>query len=238
MEFYYEFPDAMEGMTEGAFIGAAGLIAGLVMIVYLLAMAFSIVSYVLNAVGMYRIAKRRGIHHAWLSWIPVGNSWLLGSISDHYQYVAKKKITGRRKALLVMNIILVGMGSVVVAGATLIFSFTTGPEDLMGSGILLMGLLVIAYLVLFGLSIAVLVVSYVAYYDLFQSSKPNYAVLFLILGIVFNVTLPFFVFACGNSDKGMPERCPRQPVEQLYEEEEPEAEVIPVVEAEIVEDME
>ena len=238
MEFYYEFPDAMEGMTEGAFIGAAGLIAGLVMIVYLLAMAFSIVSYVLNAVGMYRIAKRRGIHHAWLSWIPVGNSWLLGSISDHYQYVAKKKITGRRKALLVMNIILVVMGSVVVAGATLIFSFTTGPEDLMGSGILLMGLLVIAYLVLFGLSIAVLVVSYVAYYDLFQSSKPNYAVLFLILGIVFNVTLPFFVFACGNSDKGMPERRPRQPVEQLYEEEEPVAEGIPVVEAEIVEDLE
>ena len=238
MEFYYEFPDAMEGMAEGAFVGAAGLIAGLVMIVYLLAMAFSIVSYVLNAVGMYRIAKRRGIHHAWLSWIPVGNSWLLGSISDHYQYVAKKKITGRRKALLVMNIILAVMGSVVVAGAALIFSFTAGPEDLMGSGILLMGLLVIAYLVLFGLSIAVLVVSYIAYYDLFQSSKPNYAVLFLILGIVFNVTLPFFVFACGNSDKGMPERRPRQPVEQLYEEEEPVAEEIPVVEAEIVEDME
>ena len=108
----------------------------------------------------------------------------------------------------------------------------------MGSGILLMGLLVIAYLVLFGLSIAVLVVSYVAYYDLFQSCKPNYAVLFLILGIVFNVTLPFFVFACGNSDKGMPERRPRQPVGQLYEEEEPVAEGIPVVEAEIVEDME
>ena len=238
MEFYYEFPDAMEGMAEGAFVGAAGLIAGLVMIVYLLALAFSIVSYVLNAVGMYRIAKRRGIHHAWLSWIPVGNSWLLGSISDHYQYVAKKKITGRRKALLVMNIILAVMGSVVVAGAALIFSFTAGPEDLMGSGILLMGLLVIAYLVLFGLSIAVLVVSYIAYYDLFQSSKPNYAVLFLILGIVFNVTLPFFVFACGNSDKGMPERRPRQPVEQLHEEEEPVAEGIPVVEAEIVEDME
>ena len=237
MEFYYEFPDAMEGMTEGAFIGAAGLIAGLVMIVYLLAMAFSIVSYVLNAVGMYRIAKRRGIHHAWLSWIPVGNSWLLGSISDHYQYVAKKKITGRRKALLVMNIILVGMGSVVVAGATLIFSFTTGPEDLMGSGILLMGLLVIAYLVLFGLSIAVLVVSYVAYYDLFQSSKPNYAVLFLILGIVFNVTLPFFVFACSNSDKGMPERRSRRHIGQLFEQEQMPEEEIPVVETEIVDDM-
>ncbi len=238
MEFYYEFPDAMEGMAEGAFVGAAGLAAGIFMIVYLLALAFSLVSYVLNAVGMYRIAKRRGIHHAWLAWIPVGNSWLLGSISDHYQYVAKKKITGRRKALLAMNLILIVLSGVIVSGAFMIFSFTTGPADLMGSGILLIGLLVVAYLALFGLSIAMLVVSFIAYYDLFQSSKPNCAVLFLILGVVFNVTLPFFVFACGNSDKGMPERRPRQPVEQLHEEEKPVAEEIPVVEAEIVEDME
>lgn len=239
MEFdYYDFPDAMEGMAEGAFVGAAGLAMGIFMIVYLLALAFYIVSYVLNAVGMYRIAKRRGIHHAWLAWIPVGSQWLLGSISDHYQYVAKKKITGRRKSLLVMNIILAVMGSVVVTGATLIFSFAAGPEDLMGSGILLVGLLVIAYLVLFGLSVAVLVVSYIAYYDLFQSCKPNYAVLFLILGIVFNVTPPFFVFACSNSDGGMPERCPRQPIGQLFEQEETPVEDIPVVEAEIVEDPE
>lgn len=234
MEFYYEFPDVMEGMAGGAFVGAAGLVAGIVMIVYLLALAFSIVSYVLNAVGMYRIAKRRGIHHAWLAWIPVGNSWLLGSISDHYQYIAKQKITSRRKALLVMNILLTVMSSVVVAGATLIFSFAAGPEDLMGSGILLVGLLAIAYLVLFGLSIAMLVVSFIAYYDLFRSCKPNHAVLFLVLGILFSALLPFFVFACSNSDGGMPERRPRQPIGQLFEQ----AEEIPVVEAEIVEDME
>ena len=238
MEYYYDFPDTMEGMAEGAFVGAAGLFAGIIMIVYLLALAFSIVSYVLNAVGMYRIAKRRGIHHAWLAWIPVGSSWLLGSISDHYQYVAKKKITGRRKSLLVMNIILAVMSLVVVVGAALIFSFAAGPEDLMGSRILLAGLLVIAYLVLLGLSIAVLVVSFIAYYDLFQSCKPNSAVLFLILGVVFNVTLPFFVFACSNSDHGMPERRPRQTVGQLPEEEQAPAEEVPVVETQIVEDFE
>ena len=243
MEFdYYDFPNGMDGLAEDAFVGAAGLVAGIVMIVYLLLLAFSIVSYVLNAVGMYRIAKRRGIHHAWLAWIPVGNSWLLGGISDHYQYVAKKKITARRKALLAMNIILMVLSGVVMAGAALIFAFS-GPEDVMGSSILLIGLLVIAYLALFGLSIAVLVVSFIAYYDLFQSSKPNSAVLFLILGVVFNVTLPFFVFACGNSDKGMPQRRPLQPVEQLCEEEaapaeEFSAEQIPVVETEIVEDPE
>ncbi len=237
-DFEYAFPDMMEGMAGGAFVGAAGLVAGIAMILYLLAMAFSIVSYVLNAVGMYRIAKRRGIHHAWLGWIPVGSEWLLGSISDHYQYVAKKKITGRRKALLVMSIILTVLSSVVAAGAALIFSFTTGPEDLMGSGILLIGLLVVAYLAVFGLSIAVMVLRFIAHYDLFQSSKPNHAVLFLILGILFSVLLPFFVFACSSSDKGMPERRPQQPITQIPQEEAEFTEEIPVVETEIVEDFE
>lgn len=239
MEFdYYDFPGAMEGMAEGAFVGAAGLIAGMVMIVYLLALAFSVVSYILNAVGMYRIAKRRGIHHAWLSWIPVGNSWLLGSISDHYQYVAKRKITGRRKALLVMNIILTVLSSVVVAGATMIFSFAAGPEALMGGGILLLGLLMVAYLVLFGLSIAVLVVSYIAYYDLFRASEPDSAVIFLVLGILFNVTLPFFVFICSSSDQGMPVRRPQQPSVQIPDFQFAEEEPVPTVEVEVVEESE
>ena len=103
--FEYYFPDAMEGAAEGVLVGAAGIFAGIFLIVYLLCMAFSVVSYVLSAVGMYRIAKRRGIHNAWLAWVPVGNGWLLGSISDHYQYVAKHKTTKRRRVLLILQLI-------------------------------------------------------------------------------------------------------------------------------------
>ena len=36
--------------------------------------------------------------------------------------------------------------------------------------------------------------TYIAYYDVFKSCKPKNAVLFLVLSIVFDVTLPFFVF--------------------------------------------
>ena len=39
-------------------------------------------AYVLWSLGVYTIAKRRGIRKPWLSWIPVGNLWILGSISD------------------------------------------------------------------------------------------------------------------------------------------------------------
>ncbi|MBR2422221.1 MAG: hypothetical protein IKB09_07715 [Oscillospiraceae bacterium] len=247
--FEYSFPEAMEGVAEGALVGAAGIMTGILLLIWLIAMAFSVVSYVLNAVGMYRIAKRRGIHHGWLAWIPVGSSWLLGSISDHYQYVVKQKTTKRRNALLILNILCLAMGGLFGAGVGMLaVAEITG--GVAAESIATVAVMAISYLGLMGLGIAVTVFCYIAYFDLFRSCKPKYDVLFLVLGIFFNVTLPFFVFACSGSDEGMPARRPVQnPAQIPYEPvvdtpvqpEEPQApaaEEIPVVEAEIVEDPE
>ena len=246
MEFDYGFEYALPDVVGGA---AAGIITGVFLVLYFLAMAFSVISYVLGAVGMYRIAKRRGIHHAWLSWIPVGNSWLLGSISDHYQYVVKQKVTSRRKILLILNLIMIAVSFLMMGGAAaIVMTSASVAENIAFS--LAIALVVIAYLAMMGLAIAITVFCYIAYYDLFRSCKPNNAVLFLVLSVIFNVALAFFVFFCGDSDEGMPAKrrrdpAPRIPVEpEVTEPEvvsaEPEAaeEEIPVVEAEIVEDPE
>ena len=237
--FEYAFPDGMETMSGGAAVGAS-IITGIFLIIWLLAMAFSVVSYVLNAVGMYRIAKRRGIHHAWLAWIPVGSSWLLGSISDHYQYVVKQKVTKRRKLLLILSIVAMLMGGVFGAGVGVLAA-----AEIMGGmsagSVVSVVLIIFGYLGLLGLSLAVTVICYIAYYDLFRSCKPGNAVLFLVLSIIFNVTLPFFVFFISNSDEGMPARRPQQPPQQICEEpeySEPAEAEIPVVETEIVDDPE
>ena len=246
--FEYAFPDQMEGVVEGAFVGVAGILTGIFMILWLIAMAFGIISYVLNAVGLYRIAKRRGIHHAWLAWVPVGTCWLLGSISDHYQYFAKQKQTSRRKILLILCLILVAVSLVFSVGAVAL-GISAGNRN---GSVLSVALMVISYLAMMGLAIAVTVFCYIAYYDLFRSCKPKNDVLFLVLSILVNVTLPFFVFACSNSDEGMPpRRAPQQPPAQIpygtelpAEEEAPAEEApfaeeeIPVVEGEIVEDPE
>ena len=226
--FEYAFPEGM----EGAAVGAAGVVTGILLIVWFLAMGFSLVMYVLNAVGLYRIAKRRGIHHAWLAWVPIGCNWLLGSISDHYQYVAKQKVTSKRKVLLILSLILVAC------------LFVLATEGMAGDAamVLAVALMLIAYLGMLGLAIAITVFCYIAYYDLFRSCKPGNAVLFLVLSIIFNVTLAFFVFACSKSDEGMPERRPRDPAPQIPDvpaaPETPEAEETSVVEGEIVEDSE
>ena len=242
MTYGYEY-NFDNGMISGQelMLGMGSVIAAVLVILMLVALAFGIVSYVLGSVGLYRIAKRRGIHHAWLAWLPVGSSWLLGSISDHYQYVVKHKTTKRRRVLLILSAVLTVV-SFLFAIATLVSNITGSiiAQGVSTSSHVAMGivLMVLYYWIVFGLSIAATVVSYIAYYDLFRSCKPNNAVLFLVLSVIFNVTLPFFTFACGNSDQGMPERrAPRPQVQQTYEPEAAEEE-IPVVEAEPVEEPE
>ena len=231
--FEYAFPDAMGG-------AAVGVATGILLIVWCLAMGFSIVMYVLNAVGLYRIAKRRGIHHAWLAWVTLGSNWLLGSISDHYQYVAKQKVTSKRKILLILSLCLIGCLFVLAGG---VVAIVVAAGSSMNASIALGGvLLLIAYLGMMGRAIAITVFCYIAYYDLFRSCKPGNAVLFLVLSILFNVTLAFFVFFSSKSDEGMPERRPRDPAPRIeeapVEPEAPAEEEIPVVEGEIVEETE
>ena len=239
--FEHAFPEIMEGMAEGAAVGAMGIATGILLIVLFLALGLFVISYVLNAVGMSRIASRRGIHHAWLAWVPVGCNWLLGSISDHYQYVTKQKVTTRRRTLLILSAIQFVVCTVFIVGIRLLVA-ANGPSEEMALRVLSVALLSIAYLAMFGLSVAIVVFCYIAYYDLFRSCKPNYDVLFLVLGIVFSAVLPFLVFACCGSDAGMPARkMPKPPVYSNPEEpitQSPAEEEIPVVEAEVVEDPE
>ena len=188
--------------------GMAG-IGVIFVLVYLFAVfvgvALSLVTYVFHSLSLHTIANRRGIRHGWLAWIPVCNLWVLGSISDQYQYVVKGKIKSRRKMLLGLNIGLI-IGYFLWLFVTLVTS-VAGKEGL-----------ALIFLIFGGLAIIILVIwqavcMWMAYYDLYRSSDPNNAVLYLVLSIVFTVTLPFFMFACRKKDGGMPPR--KQPVQPV-----------------------
>lgn len=71
----------------------------------LISFGVSVTAYVLTALALYTIAKRRGIKHPWLAWIPVADMWLLGCISDQYHYVVKGQVNNRRKTMLTLNIV-------------------------------------------------------------------------------------------------------------------------------------
>lgn len=180
-------------------------------IVIFFMLALSVVSYILASLGVYTIAKNRGIRHPWLAWFPYGNMWILGSISDQYQYVVKGNVKNRRKLLLSITIVLaVLMISIVVLEALSAMGFHFA-----------MVLMVVAYVAVVVLSVTGSVFQYMACYDLFRSCMPKNATVFLVLGIFFQVTLPFFLFACRNQEQGMPPRR-RTVAEPVFIEQEPE----------------
>ena len=193
------FPDAM---VDGAMAGAVGVIVLILLLVVFVALAYAVVSYVLHSLGLYAIAQRRGIHNAWLAWIPLGNLWILGSISDQYQYVAKGKVKNFRKLMLGLGIayyILYAFQFIAMIGAAFAGE---GAEVFMSAvgGDMLLSLIVIV----------LAVIEFIAYYNLFSSCQPSNATLYTVLSIIFTVTMPFFVFACRKKDLGMPPR--KQPV--------------------------
>lgn len=198
------------------FSSSFGMEAGIALFygIYMLVVsAFGIVAYVLRSLGMYTIAKRRGIHHPWMSWVPVLDLWVLGCISDQFRYVVKGQTKNKRKWLLGLNITLVVIYIVFfvffgVMMASVISGVISGMdeslmlENMMGS---LIGLLA-SIIPMTILAITVMVIRYICMYDLYTSCTPGNNVLFLVLSIFFSVTEPFFVFFIRNKDDGMPPR--------------------------------
>ena len=191
-------------------VNAMGILMLCYFVFYLFTFAYIILAYVLHSVGLHTIAKRRGIRRPWLSWLPVGASWILGCISDQYQYVAKGKIRNRRKLLMILEIVMYAL--LIFYGVYLIRFVVnvvvSGMADSFAPVQLLMPILTLVGIALVMCAGAVLITvfQYIAYYDLFYSANPAGAVVSLVLSIIFSFLLPIFVFVNRKKELGMPPR--------------------------------
>ena len=182
-----------------------------------------IIAYVFMAIGLYAIAKRRGIRHPWLAWIPFGNVWLLGCVSDQYRYVARGQEKSKRKVMLGLDIATFALAVVVILLMlmSLIRMFSRMDTDMesmtwtetsyFAEVLSPMMIGVVLCLVMCGTAIALMVLQYIAMYDLFASCNPANAALFTALSIVlslfgFSVVQAILIFVCRNKDLGMPPR--------------------------------
>lgn len=183
-------------------------------------LGFGVAAYVFTAVAIYTISRRRGLKKPWLAWIPVVNVWLLGSISDQYQYVVKGKNKSKRKVLLVLKMLLTALTVVLLVMLCMAVWMLQDPHaKVIGVALGMVGLL----LPIAGLAIATAVIRYMALYDVFRSLDPDNGVLFLVLSILFHVTEPFFLFFSRNKDGGMPpRRCAAEETTRQKEWESPE----------------
>ena len=169
--------------------------------IYLLMFAFFVLCYILQSAGLYAIAKYRGIKNPWLAWIPVGNMWIMGSISDQYQYVVKGRIRNRRKWLMGLSLVTM-LSAAPLSGLVIGMLLQGNSYTIMMLGLTLMFLSGLAGIV----GVVATVMEYIALYDVYTSCDPGNAVLYLVLSILFPVALPFFLFFNRKKDSGMPPR--------------------------------
>lgn len=184
------------------------VVVGIVAATAICALAIGIALFVFRAISIYKIARRRGISNVWLAWVPVCSEWILGSVADQYQYVVKGRVKNRRLPLFLLSVVLLGLH---IAGAALSISTVTSVIRfvLTGAGFPDVGrlvLLAVASTVQTGGMIACLVIRGFVMYDVYTSCTSRNNVLFLVLGLLFRVLEPVFLFACRNKEEGMPPR--------------------------------
>ena len=209
--------DMMQEMVSQFATGDLVLEAGKLLLVIAL--------YVLRSIGLYAIAKRRGISNAWLAWIPEAWVWVVGSISDQFRYVTKAQVKNKRTTLLVMQIITFVMAVVLIVivainAMDLINLGVMGSteDELMAEALVFVVKALGLTLLMCAVALAASIIQYIALYDLYMSVNPGNAVLFLVLSIVIGYTMPFFIFFNRKKDDGMPPRCdvPQVPVAYSY----------------------
>lgn len=212
--------DIMDIILESFF--EDGSIIG-VILTYLFSFGISIATYVLTSYSLYTVANRRAIKHAWLAWLPCGTSWIIGSISDQYQYVVKGRNKSKRKSLLILEIltsvaVIVMLIAVFVPliQAALTFDGMQTQEEILRLFLSVFGTVMLLYLVVLGLSIAWTVIRYMALFDYYRSCDPGNAEVFLLLSIFVSVAQPILLFIDRKKELGMPPRKTAQP-EVSYE---------------------
>lgn len=176
--------------------------------------------YVLNSLGLYTIAKRRGLGSPWLAWLPFGNAWMLGCISDQYRYSVKKKKSCSRHVLLWLEVataiatliasavsvtmfvdmfVELGLDAYADINSMDLVTLLTAFGELGGK---ISAVMSVVYII----SLVNSVFVYISTFNLYKAHNPDNAVLLLVLSIIFGFMRSVFVFFCREEDRGMLEQ--------------------------------
>lgn len=193
-------------------------------LLYMLAMSVMLLAtpvllYVLMALGLRTLAKRRHIRHTWLAWVPVGSAWILGSLADDYQLRTKNKeaynrvmITLLQAATMVIAAVLAArIAGVVLDMVQAMLALENGAEAAMEEQAELAMARMTAlqstylYALYTAVSLAKTVFEAICLYHLFASCQPDSKLLYLLVSLLAGMA-PVFVYLCRNKDFGMPQQ--------------------------------
>ena len=215
MQFELNGVEVIPSEAEGFVSAIAGVLVVAVIVVALLA----IVMYVLKSLGLYAIAKRRGIGCAWLAWLPIGCEWITASIADNYRKVTTGKATIRRFIVVALAVVSIGLSAVATSSVTTnleeiqeIVEYTESFGDYMDEDDAMeiledLGEIMGGFTLMTVLAAVVGFVSKVYWYvsagDVYASCCPKNGTMMLVLSFFLPILAPFFFFCNKEKDAGM-----------------------------------
>ncbi len=159
------------------------------------ALIVAILFYVLRALGFHTIAKRRGIAHPWLAWIPIANYYLIGRIADEYDERFFNKRSSYAALLLAMSLMFVVMGIIIAALITPAMLYTMHLGDSYGA---VVGIAVLS-IAMPVVSIILTVLYFICLFKIYDWCSASSGVM-IVFSILFRVVIPFMVFAVRNGN--------------------------------------
>lgn len=159
-------------MNSDTAIGAVFAALGIFFFVFLfVGLMLGAALFVLQAFGLYRIAQRKGIEHAWLAWIPFAQTYL-------YAEIIGEEIT---------------VGTLRIQQFPLIYVAITYGSALIAA--ILSAIPVIGWALSLLLGPAIYAASIYVMYRFFKKFQIESAVVFTVISAIFSIAFPFLVFS-------------------------------------------
>lgn len=189
----------------------AELVGKIALVVLALYLIFLILTYVLSSISLFKVGKRRGVRLYGLAWVPVAKKWVLGELADAHDGRSGMDHKWRHVLLWQAVIVFVCCAVCTAFYGWIISEILSNPvmdlDDLayvILDGIGSWSFVIRPAFILFSLlSTAFTVCNYICVYKFYESCRPRSTVLFLLIGLIFSVTFPFFMFACRDWDNGV-----------------------------------
>lgn len=185
------------GITEGDLM----VFAGIMLVYFAFFGIIALVMYILQAFGLYGMAKGSGIGKPWRGFIPFANTFLFGKIAERYVKKDGKPSAKFGGLLLAFEILTLVLAVVTMAFAINVFSvlfaylaYDTGDTAIISATVSM----IFSSIVLVGVSIAYVVIYYVALWRIFTAFDYNNATVYFVLSIFFSFLGPIFLFVLRN----------------------------------------
>ncbi len=177
------------------------LIVFAVLLIYVGAIGVCIADYIMSSLGLYRLAKRRGISKPWLAWIPVANAWTVGAVADEYDEKCGFKRNWRR-VLLTLSIVIVG-GVILWYVAMLGFMFSQMDNMYSMNMGAFLAVFIPSYIIILAAALcamALIACRAVCLFKIYESTVPEKPLKYLLLSLLVPLAEAICLIRCA--DKG------------------------------------